>query len=315
MKPVAKIVITGATGFIGRNLARKLAERNYEVHAWVRPQTQKSEILQALNSFALVREISLADEKALAQAFEKIRPDFVIHLASLTLPSRNPADFFPHIENTLEPALHLAQAIPSSVKLSLFVGTCEEYGSGDVPFLETQTPRVLSPYGWAKITAKSAVEWIAKTRKIPVCWVRPFLTFGPGQSSKQLVPVLVDACHSGKRVALTPGMQTRDFIFIDDVCQHFVRILENHEKAIAGTFNFCSGVPRSVHEVGELVQKIAGKGDLGWGDLPYREGEVMSFYGSRENFLKTFGELLLTDFESSIRKTVEFSNRMDSQTR
>lgn len=308
-----KIVITGATGFIGRYLTRFLSERSYEVHAWVRPNSKSTDIIERIRQFAAIHEVSLSNEKEMISAFEKIRPDFVIHLAGLTFPSRNPDDFFSHIENTLEPALHLSLAIPQSVRLSLFVGTCEEYGSGEVPFNETQIPRVLSPYGWAKISAKSAVEWTAKIRKIPICWVRPFLTFGPGQSSKQLIPTLVEACSTGKRVALTPGQQTRDFIFVEDVCRHFERVLENHEKAVGGTFNFCSGVPRSVHEVAELVQKTAGKGDLGWGDLPYREDEVMSFFGSREHFQETFGDLPLTDFESSIRKTVEFSMQIDSQ--
>jgi len=217
---------------------------------------------------------------------DRIAPEFVVHLASRTLPGRDLGDFEPQIADTILPALTIARSLPGSVRLGVFFGSCEEYGNGSPPFREDQPPVCFSPYGWAKNAA------------------RPFLTFGAGQRRGLFVPDVVRACLEDRPLDLTSGEQTRDFIAVDDVCGMILRMLEAPERARGETINLCSGRPRTIRSVGEAIRGIVGRGDLRWGALPYRAGEAMQFYGSTETYDRLFGPYPLADFDRALADAV-----------
>jgi nucleoside-diphosphate-sugar epimerase len=188
---------------------------------------------------------------------------------------------------------------------AIFVGSCEEYGNGKPPFIETQEPIVFSPYGWGKIASYQAIKLICTERKINYCWIRPFLTFGPQQSSKSIIPSVILSCLKNENIALTPGEQTRDFIYVEDICEMFRILIKNHKTTNNEIFNLCSGIPRTISSVTHLIQNKIGTGKLLFGKVPYRPNEAMSFYGSNTKFNKYFGEVPLHDFESAIDLTIQ----------
>ena len=138
--------------------------------------------------------------------------------------------------------------------------------------------------------------------------MRPFLIFGPQQVSDGLIPSVVRACTNNEEVLLTPGDQTRDFIFIDDLCQMILRILKNPALARGKVYNLCSGVPRNVKEVATAIQKIVGRGELRFGALPYRTNEKMHFYGSTERYSQDFKRFDHTDFVVALEKTIRVAS-------
>lgn len=283
-----RVWVTGASGFIGKHLAEYLRECEYEVHVTSRA------------------ECDLSSAEDVRKAYAKIRPQVLVHLAASARPGRDWSGVEEQFQNTVLPAVNLAREAPLDVlKFGMFFGSCEEYGNGTPPFLESQVPVCFSPYGWGKIAAHNAVHAITSQRGLRMAWIRPFLTFGPGQTSEQFVPAVIRQCLQGKSVALTPGHQTRDFIYVKDLCAMIERILECPDPAVGKTFNLASGVPRQLKEVGTLIQQIVGKGELRFGALPYRESEAMSFYASTTLYESLYGKPVLTPLEVALKETIE----------
>lgn len=292
-----KVLITGSSGFIGSHLSLWLADRRYEVNTVVRTPGSGRGFPEYV--------WPAPDIAAMAAIIEHCRPEFIIHLAAQARPNRNINDFVAQYENTIRPTIAVATVVPSYVRLAVFFGSCEEYGDGPAPFDEYQPLRSISPYGWAKISAYHAVQSIFAVRNVPWCWVRPFLAFGPGQNGDRLVPGVINACLRNKDIPLSPGEQTRDFIFVHDLCIMIERILSKHERARHQVVNLCSGTPRSIRSVAELIQEKIGRGHLKLGALPYRQREAMRFYGSPNRFNELFGPVALCDFESAIEQTIQ----------
>jgi UDP-glucose 4-epimerase len=289
-----KVALTGASGFIGSHLVPLLEAEGFEVHCLTRSP----------KGFQFEHICELSNAAELTALLSKLRPDFVIHLASLAKPTRDLGDLEAQIRDTIVPTIALAKSIPSSVKLSLFFGSCEEYGNGPVPFKEDQALRNISPYGWAKISAFHATSMIASQRELRLAWIRPFLTFGPGQNTNQLVPHLIDRCLKGEEVMLSPGEQTRDFLYIEDLIGMVMAILKKPGLAEGQVINLCSGEPISVKVMAEQVKRICGSGRLNFGALAYRHNEAMTFFGSNEKFQALYGKTSLTPLSAALEKTV-----------
>jgi nucleoside-diphosphate-sugar epimerase len=288
-------------GFIGKALTQRLLARGWDVTS-----LQKgSENLPGVQ----VVQTDLQDAEFLKKELERVKPDFVLHLASYVKPGRNlkEDELEAHYKNTVQASINLAYVVPESTRLSMFFGSCEEYGNGPTPFQENQALIAFSPYGWAKISAFHATQLIARNRKLQFAWVRPFLTFGPGQKSDSVIPYVLRECLAGNEVKMTLGEQTRDFIFIEDVCGLIEMILSHPEKAAGEVINLCSGLPIRIRDVAELIQKLVGKGKVSFGAIPYRSNEAMSFFGSTEKFKKLFGPYQLTPLEIALKKTIEGS--------
>jgi len=284
-----KLGVIGASGLIGAALCRRAEAAGWSV------------------SRRSVRGSVPMDVDPLEAELAEIAPDVVVFCAACHSPRHGPAAWAAQIEGTIAPAIRVARAIPGSVRLAVFLGSCEEYGNTSPPFREDGPLKAFSPYGWAKISAFQAVTLLAHQRGFPLTWVRPFLTFGPGQRGELLVPSLIDACVAGRPIDLTPGGQTRDFIYVEDVVSMLMTIVTNPDRAAGTVLNLASGVPRMVRDVGETIRGIVGRGHLNWGALPYRFDEAMSFYASMERWRSLFGPPPTTPFEAAIRTTVNAS--------
>lgn len=281
-----RLVVTGAGGLIGKSLCAWAKAAGWCVF----PRS--------------VRGLMLEDSDPLAADLAAVSPDLVVHCAACHSPRHGSAAWPAQIAGTVIPAVRVARALPANVQLAVFLGSCEEYGDTTPPFVEAGPLRAVSPYGWAKIAAHDAVQMIARQRGFPLCWARPFLTFGPGQTGELVVPSLVRACNRGDTIQLTAGEQTRDFIYVHDVVAMLATILTCPAAAVGRTFNLASGRPRTIREVGETIRRIVGRGRLEWGALPYRDGEPMSFYASTAVWTATFGTPRLTPFEDALHATI-----------
>lgn len=291
-----RVLITGAGGFIGRHLASHLNAVGMEVHGVARRPGGGPMCTWHIGD--------CGDGDFIAGIMASVNPEFVVHLASHASPGRKIDDFERQITDTVLPALVVARALPATVRLAVFFGSCEEYGNAPPPFLEEQPTVCFSPYGWAKNAAREGVLLISRISSLPVCWVRPFLTFGPGQRPGLLVSDVIHACLNDQPLDLTAGEQSRDFIAVEDVCGMVLRILRSPERARGETINLCSAQPRTIRSVGETIRTLVGRGSLRWGAHSYRSDEAMRFFGSTEKFDRLFGSYPLTDFNTALAETV-----------
>lgn len=280
------VAVVGASGLIGSAFCQRAASAGWTV-------TRMS-----------VRGSVPAGEDGLADDFVAADPDVVIFCAACRNPRHGPTAWEAQMNGTIAPAVRVALAVPTSVRLAVFLGSCEEYGNTTPPFTEDGPLKAFSPYGWAKISAFEAVSLIARQRGFSLTWARPFLTFGPGQHGDLLIPSMIEACIADQSIDLTPGAQTRDFVYVGDVASMLMTLVSHPERAAGMVLNLASGTPRSVRDVGETIRRLVGKGRLNWGALPYRFDEAMNFYASMERWQAAFGLPLLTPFEDSLQSTI-----------
>ena len=276
-----KVCVTGAAGFIGSHLCSELVLRGYSVLGvdinnvdWWRHEE--------LNISCERHEVDLCDRDNVAVIFFQQRFDFVFHLASYVDVRREEKLIDTMIANHIIATHNLLRSCHNSAQRIILIGTCEEYGNGPVPFQETQREIAVSPYSWSKICCTHLGELYANIFNYPVVIVRPFLTYGPLQASDLLIPSAIRAALSGKTLSMTKGKQTREFNYVSDIVNGLVLIAE--KPGLEGKIlNIASGNEMQIAAVVKMIYEIANAPMQPLiGNLPYRPGETMHFYGSRE---------------------------------
>lgn len=261
-----RILLTGARGFIGRRLAERLATRGHTVVGLSRGEVtsgQKSSCERLQGDLLKPGEAERIVDAASAEA--------LIHLAWIT----EPGVFWhsPENERWLDASRRLIEAFAAAGGRHIVVaGTCAEYAWSDEPLSEATSPLEPStPYGQAKAQLFREMPSLAGA-EATWSWGRIFFPYGPGEQGKKFVPFVIDGLRRGERIPLTSGEQTRDFLYVDDVAQAFVRLVES--PAFEGAVNVASGIATPLRDVGETLGRLASRSDLlRWGDLPPREGD------------------------------------------
>lgn len=267
-----KIAVTGASGFIGRHVLNELAKQPVEVIAVVRADSAQNLTLPC------TRMIQLDIADAPANAFELMgQPDALIHLAWDGLPNYRSLH---HFESELPSQYRfLKTLITAGLGNLLVTGTCFEYGMQSGALSENALPQPNNPYGFAKDTLRSQLEYLKSTHPFQLTWARLFYLYGEGQAANSLLPQLKQAAERGDPVFnMSGGEQLRDYLPITQVARHIVS-LALAEKAV-GTVNISSGTPISVRKLVEDWIKENGwsiKPNLGY--YPYPDYEPMAFWG------------------------------------
>jgi nucleoside-diphosphate-sugar epimerase len=294
--------VTGAAGFIGSHLCNELVLRGYTVLGvdfnnvdWWRHEE--------LGISCERHEVDLCDRDNVADIFYQQRFDFVFHLASYVDTRREEKLIDTMIANHIIATHNLLRSCRNSVQRIIMIGTCEEYGNGPVPFQETQREIAVSPYSWSKICCTHLGELYANIFNCPVVIVRPFLTYGPFQISDLLIPSAIRAALSGKTLSMTKGEQTREFNYVTDIVEGLVLIAET--PGLEGMIlNLGNGHEIPIVTVVRMICEIANAPVQPLiGDLPYRLGETMHFYGRCE---KTH-QLLAWQPRVSLREGLEYT--------
>ena len=269
-----KVLVTGATGFVGRHIVPQLLERGHSVIAVARAETKA----RTLPWFERVRFIASDVYQPPADFVARIdQPDALIHLAWPGLP--NYSSLF-HFEKNL-PADYrfLKSLVDAGVGHLLITGTCFEYGMQSGCLSENAVPQPANPYGLAKDTLRKFLQALQHEHSFLLQWGRLFYMYGPGQNANSVLAQLDRAIDNGDPVFnMSGGEQLRDYMPIEDVASSLTGLLEH--TLCDGVFNVCSGVPVSVRRLAE--QHIARRGasiQLNLGHYPYPIHEPMAFWG------------------------------------
>lgn len=272
-----KVLVTGATGFIGSHLVRAALEAGAETAALARPGSSLSRLSGVLDRVELVRA-DLLDRRTLTETVRSLRPQVIFHLAAVTDVSRGLASLDRSLAD-LRAAMNVVCAVEAAgTERLVHTGTCEEYGDNEAPFTEDQPPNPVSPYSASKAAATLYLRMFHKTTGLPVVILRPFLTYGPGQSPRRLLSQAMLSALTGRALDMTAGEQTREFNYVSDVVDGIMRAAAA-EGVEGEIINIGCGEERRVRDVVEEVYRAAGAPlNVRFGALPYREGEAMRFY-------------------------------------
>ena len=285
-------LVTGATGFIGSALVRRLLAKDVRVFCLVRSSGTDHSRLQALAG-SEVLEVRSFQVDELRQALMGVSADVVFHLAAYGVPAdaHDPQAMLDGNVNLI--AYLLLATADWPLRRFVHTGSCSEYGgpSGWEPLIEDHPIRPISLYGAAKAASVLYGNALAARLRIPFVTLRLFGVYGVGEGPNRLIPYIINRLECNEPVDLTPGEQVRDFLYVEDVVEAFLAAANPSHLECYHVYNVCSGIPTRVRDVGEAVARAMRKDPdlLQWGQRAYRPGEPMWMVGNGSRFVDATG--------------------------
>jgi nucleoside-diphosphate-sugar epimerase len=241
-----KILLTGATGFIGSNFARLATSRGHKVSALVRPS---SAVPPDLKIDRITGELGSIGAKELAGC----GADVCVHAAWIT----TPGVYLESPENLRfrdESVQFLRRAVEAGVKHAMVLGTCLEYGPGTKPLSGETSPIVpTTAYAKCKNELRLSLEAEAKLKNFSFCWARVFYAFGPDEHPSKLISSIIGKLECGEKIVLKTPQSRKDYIYIDDLAAALLTLVE---KRTTGIINLGTGTGTSVREIAHTVGKM-----------------------------------------------------------
>lgn len=262
---MSRVLVTGATGFIGRATLGPMVAAGFEVHAVssrARDAQEAHDAREGQEGHAGVRwhRANLLAAGAGAELVAQVRPTHLLHLAWYA----EPGAFWRSPENVrwVEASLGLLRAFAQAGgRRVVLAGSCAEYAWGDrTRCLEGETPCLPATlYGASKHALALVAEHYARERGVSLAVGRVFFVFGPHEHPARLASSVARALALGEPAPCSHGEQVRDFLYSEDLANAFVALLAS---AVEGPVNLASGRATRVRELVALLASAAGRPDL-----------------------------------------------------
>lgn len=296
------ILITGATGFLGSKLLHKLLDLGqYNIIVLKRSSSDTSRISDIIDCKKIEYiDVDVKPENYYKDFFTTHTIDIIIHCATY-YGRGDDASITKVLEtNLMFPLSLLEEAVKHGLKL--FINTDSYFNKPN------QTYKTLLDYSLSKKTLNLWLEYLAT--KVKVANLRLEHIYGENDSPTKFVESMIRkiAVNKEDAISLTYGQQLRDFIYIDDVCDAYIAVLNNYKKYAFHylTFEVGTGTTCSIRKFVEIIKEYSDSAtELNFGRLPYREDEIMSSYADT-SFLRNLGWHPKTTVEQGIEKIIRY---------
>lgn len=253
-----RYLVTGATGFVGANLARRLVAEGHEVHLL----TRSTSILWRLADVTPLPRCHVADvtdKDALSAVVATVKPDVVFHLANAGVYGGTHSAATELFRVNLLGTINLLEAC-ERVPYRCFVntGSSSEYGIKTEPMCESDSCDPANAYGVSKCASTMYARFVALEQARPIVNLRLFSPFGPFDDPRRLIPYVISRALAGEELLLANPSSVRDFIYIDDVVDAFLACVVRANKLAGEVLNVGSGRQTTVQEVVATVLDITG---------------------------------------------------------
>lgn len=299
---MTRVLLTGASGFVGSHMARHLVQEGHEVYALVRDRSDMSRLHDVQESLHLVWG-DLLDGEAVAQAIALARPEACLHVAWYAEPGvylRSPLNI-QYIGASLALATKLAEA---GCRRMVVAGTCAEYDASYGYLSETTPTGPVTLYAASKVALQTVLAKLAEQIELSVAWARIFYIYGPRENPKRFVPDIITTMLRGEPTRTTLGEQVRDYVHVEDVASGLWALAQSD---LDGVVNLGTGVPVTNRQIVEQVGRILNRPDLvKLGDMPYRAGDPMFICADNHLIRERTGWRPKYDIGSGLRHTIDW---------
>jgi UDP-glucose 4-epimerase len=271
---VKRAIVTGATGFVGACLARRLLRDGHEVHLLVRP-AHRSWRIEPIRADVRLHVVDLGDEAALVQTVAAIRPDWVFHLAAHGAYSsqRDPRAM---VSTNVVGTMNLVEAcLRGGFEAFVNTGSSSEYGWKDHAPAESEALEPNSHYAITKATATWLCRHTARARAVHMPTLRLYSVYGPWEEPTRLVPTLVVLGLEGKLPPLVSPTVARDYVYAEDAVDAYLLAATVRAGEPGAVYNVGTGVQTPLREVVEVARRVlAIEAEPEWGGYPSRSWDT-----------------------------------------
>lgn len=294
------VLVTGANGFLGRHLLDRLAgAEGVSVHAVSRSLPQDEHGRSAAIHW---QQLDLADADRVRAVVREIAPAVIYHLASDNQGGREAGLIPASFRNDVQTTINVLMA-------------AEELGCKRLVLpasLEDREAVPVSPYAAAKMTCRLYGQLFHSLYGLPVVFLRPFMTYGPGQKPYKLIPFAIRALLNGQSPAISSGARLVDWIYVDDVIEGFVRAAAA-PNAAGSTIDLGSGVLVSVREAVEKASSMISSSASATFEGASTRGREIVRAAEMGPAKELLGWEPRTTLDEGLRRTIEWFRRKEAE--
>ncbi len=255
---VESVILTGASGFIGKHCIAGLLADGYLVHAFYSNERPESSLPQ--KERLQWHQIDLLNQKHTSELLKSLRADKMLHLAWYTEPGKYRDSSLNW--DWLRASVNLLKTfIESGGSRYVGAGSAAEYdwNSGDGKLKESSPLNASTLYGQCKSSLFQTAQQNSTLAGIEFAWGRIFWLYGPGENKQRLVPYVINSLIADKEAYCSEGKQQRDFLYVADVARAFNSLLNSK---LQGAINIGSGKALSIKEIAETVARLMNREKL-----------------------------------------------------
>ncbi|MFH0805609.1 MAG: NAD-dependent epimerase/dehydratase family protein [Patescibacteria group bacterium] len=261
------ILITGGTGFVGANLVRRLVKEKNNLHLIIRKNYDKWRI-KDISKNVNFHYVDLNNQKEVEKVVNKVNPKIIYHLAAY---GNYLEESRKNLETDIFGTLNLLNAC-NEIGYDVFIntGSSSEYGMKNRAMKESDLIEPNSYYAIAKATQSLLSQYLGRDKGLPIITLRLFSVYGPYEMYHRLIPTLIKNSLNGKDLKLASPKTARDFIFVEDVVDAYIKA-SRMPKLAGHIFNIGTGKQSSLKEIVSIIIDLTNsKAKQKWGTYPDR---------------------------------------------
>ena len=292
--------VTGASGFVGANLVRRLLREGHEVHVLLRPG-HSAWRLDEIRRDLRVQMADLTDRR-LVGVVKAVRPEWVFHLAAHGAYSSQ-TDLQRIVLTNIIGTINLVKAcLAAGFESFVNTGSSSEYGFKEHAPSEDEPLEPNSYYAVTKASATLICRYLAQSRGLHLPTLRLYSVYGPYEEPTRLMPTMIVRGLHGEWPPLVSPDVARDFVYVEDVVEAYLRAAARPGKEPGAIYNVGTEVQTSMREAVEVARNVLGiKAKAKWGTMPNRQWDTNIWKSDNRKIKRELGWKPRTTFEQGFR--------------
>jgi len=301
------VLITGATGFVGANLARRLLYDGHKVNLLNRPNSSCWRI-EEIRKDVSIHSVSLLDQNALCGLVQTLKPEWIFHLAVHGAYSSQ-TNLDEMVQTNIVGTMNLVRAcLTQDFEAFINTGSSSEYG------FKTEAPSEISwlepnsHYAVTKAAATHVCRYTAQSNNVHMITLRLYSAYGPFEEPSRFVPTLIRHALEGGLPPLVNPDIARDYVFIDDVIDAYVLAASEQGQELGAVYNVGTGVQTSIRQAVSTAKRLLGLvAEPSWGSMEDRIWDSTSWVADNSKIRAALSWKPNFTFERGFCSTVDWT--------